>query len=173
MCIDLQWSNFILERMELPIWQRWFCIVGSPCIAEAINWSQPLHTVEKLLFWKFGVSVLKFCLCKVILRISSVIKRLQCLCCQPTIYHLFVDILPRYDLFWWLVPEKISFCLQCSWSKYRYFIWAKWSTAGRAVMVHSERSITLLLASFDVVLPSESKKPSWIDWTIKISPSTR
>ena len=53
MCIDLQWSNFILERMELPIWQRWFCIVGSPCIAEAINWSQPLHTVEKLLFWKF------------------------------------------------------------------------------------------------------------------------
>ena len=42
-----------------------------------------------------------------------------------------------------------------------------------AVMVHSARSIALLLASFDVALPSESKKPSWIDWTIEISPSKR
>ena len=29
------------------------------------------------------------------------------------------------------------------------------------------------IASFDVALPSESEKPSWIDWTIEISPSTR
>ena len=33
--------------------------------------------------------------------------------------------------------------------------------------------IALLLASFDVALPSEREKPSWIDWTIEISPSTR
>ena len=53
-----------------------------------------------------------------------------------------------------------------------YFIWAKWSTARRAVMVYSARSITLLLASFDVALTSEREKLSWIDWTIKISPCT-
>ena len=34
-------------------------------------------------------------------------------------------------------------------------------------MVHSARSIALLLASFDDALPS------WIDWTIKISPQGR
>ena len=56
MHIDLKWSDCNSERMELPIWQRWFCSVGSPCITEATNWSQPLHTVEKLLFWKFGGS---------------------------------------------------------------------------------------------------------------------
>ena len=148
MLIDSHWSNFNYERMELPIRQRWFCSVGSPCIAEAIHLSQPSHTVEKWLFCKFGVSA--FCLCKVILKTSSVTKRLQCLCCQPTIYRRFVDILPRYDLFWWLVPEKIAFCLQRSGTKYRCFIWAKRSTARRAVMVHSARRITLLLASFDV-----------------------
>ena len=157
--------------MELPIWQRWFCSVGSPCIAEAIHWSQPSHKVEKLLFWKSGVST--FFLCKVILKTSSVTKRLQRLCCQPTIYRLFVDILPRYDLFWWLVPEKIAFCLQRSGTKYRYFIWAKRSTARRAVMVHSAHSIARLLASFHVALPSEREKPSWIDWTIEISPCMR
>ena len=43
-------------------------------------------------------------------------------CCSPlagpTIYHRFVDILSRYALFWWLVPENIAFCLQCSWTKF-------------------------------------------------------
>ena len=58
------------------------------------------------------------------------------------------------------------------WDKYWYYIWAKWSTALRAVMVHSVRRIALLLASLCVALPShgELKKPSWIDWTIEISP---
>ena len=88
-------------------------------------------------------------------------------------YQLFVDTLSRYDLFWWLAPEKIAFCLQHSGTKYRYFIWAKRSTALCAVMVHSARSIALLLASFDVALPSEREKPSWIDWTIEIFPSMR
>ena len=40
-------------------------------------------------------------------------------------------------------------------------------------MVHSARRIALLLASFDVALPSEREKPSWIDWTIEIFPSMR
>ena len=60
-----------------------------------------------------------------------------------------------------LVPEKIAFCLQRSGTKYRCFIWAKRSTAQRAVMVHSARSIALLLAPFDVALPSEREKPSF------------
>ena len=98
---------------------------------------------------------------------------LQCPCWVPAIYHWCVDILSRYDLFWWLEPEKIAFCLQRSETKYRYFIWAKPSTALRAVMVHSACRIALLLASFDVALPSEREKPSWIDWTIEISPSMR
>ena len=58
----------------------------------------------------------------------------------------------------WLVTEKFGIGLQRSGTKYRYFIWAKRSTALRAVMVHSVRSITLLLASFDIALPSESEK---------------
>ena len=124
MHIDLKWSNLISERMEMPIWQRWFCSVGSPCIAEAIHWSQHSHKVEKFLPWIFGVRAFWFC--KVILKTSSVTKRLKCLCCKPTIYCRFVDILPRYDLFWWLVP-------------------AKRSAAWRAVMVHSARSIACLV----------------------------
>ena len=37
----------------------------------------------------------------------------------------------------------------------------------------SARRILLLLASFNVALPSERENPSWIDWTIEISPSIR
>ena len=44
---------------------------------------------------------------------------------------------------------------------------------GERWLTTSARSIALLLASFDVVLPSEREKPSWIDWRIEISPSTR
>ena len=92
---------------------------------------------------------------------------------SPVCRYVIIIIWSRYDLFWLLVPEKIAFCLQRSGTKYRYFIWAKRSTARRAVMVHSARRIALLLASFDVALPSERKKPSWIDWTIENSPCTR
>ena len=98
---------------------------------------------------------------------------LQFPCWKPTRYHRFVDILSRFNLFGWLVSEKIAICLQRPGTKYRCFIWAKRSTARRAVMVHSARSIALLLASFDVALPSERKKSSWIDWTIEVSPCTR
>ena len=89
MRIDLKWSKFNSERMELLIWQRWFCHVNSLCIAEAIHWSQPSHsrTIDILKIWS---QCLLF-----VLETSSVTKRLQCLCCQPTIYHRFVDILMR------------------------------------------------------------------------------
>ena len=63
--------------------------------------------------------------------------------------------------------------LQSSETKHWCFILAKRSTAQRAVKAQSARRVALLLATFDVVLPSEREKPSWIDWTIKIFPSTR
>ena len=151
--------------------QLWFCSVISTCIFEAILWSHPSHRAETELLWNFGVSTCS--ICKVILKFSSVTLRLQCPCWKPTTYHRFVDILSRYALLWWLVPEKIAFCLQHSGTKYRYFIWAKRSTAYCAAMVHSARCIALLLAPFDFTLPSEREKPSRIDWKIEISPHTR
>ena len=98
---------------------------------------------------------------------------------QYIIYHLFVDILSRHDLFWWPVPEKIAICLQevaAFWDKISMFHLGQkehCSAHVDLVMVHSAHSIVLLLASFDVVLPREREKPSWIDWTIEISPSAR
>ena len=138
----------------------WFCSVTSPCITETMSWSHPSHRAEIELLWNFGVRLSTCSICKVILNFSSVSLQLQFPCWKPTVYHRFVDTLSRYDLFWWLVPEKIAFSLQRSGTKYRCFIWAKRS--------HSARSIALLLASCDVVLPSEREKPSWIDWTIEI-----
>ena len=79
--------------------------------------------------------------------------------------NIFVNILSRYDL-------------ACTW-KNRVLgqnIAISFGSNGAplgAMMVHSARHIVLLLASFDVALPSERKNPSWIDWTIKISPSMR
>ena len=163
-------SQSILAKCHCQFLQRWFFSVTSPCIFEAIHWYHPLHRAETELLWNFGVSIC--CIGKDILKFSSVTLLLQCPCWKPTIYHRFVDILSRYALFWWLVPEKIAFCLQRSETKYRYFIWAKRSTARRAAIVHSERHFALILASFDVALPSESEKPSWIEWKIEISPST-
>ena len=156
--------------MEWPILQRWFCSVRRPCINAAMHWSHPSHRAETGLL----VTVKFYCAstCKVILKLSFVTERLQCPWCKPTISHRFIDILSRYDLFWWLLLEKIAFCSQHSRTKYRYFIWAKQSIARRAVMVHSARSIAPLLALFDVALTSLREKPSWIDWTIEIFPLT-
>ena len=83
--------------------QLWFCSVRSPCITEAIHWSHPLHRAETDLLWKFGVSTCRSG--KIILKFSSV-TLLQCPCWKLTIYHVFVNILSRYALFWWLV----AFC---------------------------------------------------------------
>ena len=97
---------------------------------------------ERELVQNFGVSTCR--ICNGILKFSSGCSA-ECLCWKPV-------------KFWWLVPEKIAFCLQRSGTKYWYFIWAKC-----AVMVRSALRITLLLASFDVALPSEREKSSWID----------
>ena len=159
----------ILAKCDGRFLQRCFCSVTSPCIFEEIHWSHPSHRSKTELLWNFGVSIRS--IGEDILKFSSVTLLQQCPCWKPTTYHRFVDILSRYALLWWLVPEKIAFCLQHSGTKYRYFIWAKRSTTRRAAMVHSARRSALLLASFDVALPSERKEPSWIDWKIEISPS--
>ena len=125
---------------------------------------------ERELRWKFGVS--NCSTCKVILKFSSVTQLLLCPCWKQTIYRRFVHTLSRNEMFWWLISEKIASCLQHSETKYRYFIWAKRKTALRAAMVYSACSIALVLASFNVTLPSERENPSWIDCTIEISSST-
>ena len=80
MLVDLKWSNFNFSysgKMELPIWHRQFCSVGSPYIAEVIHWSHPSHRVEKWLSLKFGVDA--FFMCRVILKISQLLS-----CCSAS-----------------------------------------------------------------------------------------
>ena len=45
--------------------------------------------------------------------------------------------------------------------------------AANGALLSASCHIALLLASFDAVLPTKREKPSWTDWTIEISPSTR
>ena len=148
--------------MELPIWQRWFCSVGSPCIAEAIHWSQPSDRIEKWLkIWSW---------CR--LDLQKYHPSLIC-CSARAAYRQYITGLSIYyrDMTCFDgLYLKHRVCFQRCMTKYWYFTWDKRSTARRAVMVHSTRRIALILASFKVALPSKSKKPSWIDWTIKISP---
>ena len=101
-------------------------------------------------------------ICNVILKFSSVTERLQCPCCKPShltdnispVCRYIIEICPVLMACASIVHEKIAFCLQRSGTKYRYFIWAKRSTARHPAMVRSARSIALILASFDVSLPS-------------------
>ena len=156
--------------MEWLILQLWFCSVGSPpaslqlCIEVIIHIELKQGYCEILSpNLQFLQSYLEIFIC----HLASAVPLLESDNISPVCRYIM-----RYDLFWWLVPEKIGFCLQYSRTKYQYFIWAKRSIARRAVMVHSARRIALLLATFEVALPSEREKPRWIDWTIEIFPST-
>ena len=66
---------------------------------------------------------LKQCYCEILESLQAVFAKLSwnfhlsLSCCSVFAGNRqyitgFVDILSRYDLFWWLVPEKIAFCLQ-------------------------------------------------------------
>ena len=71
----LSWSNFNFSdsgKMEVLIWPRWFCSVGSSCIIETVYWSHPWHRVVKWIFWKFEVCA--FMICKVILKFSPSLR---------------------------------------------------------------------------------------------------
>ena len=95
------------------------------------------------------------------LEISAVTKLLLCQCWKPTICHWFVHILLRY---------VITVMIACNWEKSVLLaaFWDKILMFRESVTVRSACSITLLLAWFDVALPSEREKQSWIKWTIKI-----
>ena len=96
-----------------------------------LHWSHPSQRTETELLWNFGVCATVFAKLSWNFHLSL---RLQCPCWKPTIYHRFFDILWRYDLFWWLIPGKIAFSLQCSGTKYLYFICAKWCRQHRALL---------------------------------------
>ena len=161
----------ILAKCNGRFLQLLFCSVRS---------SEPLHHWRYVLksvftyswnrvtvkFWSHWVSSCSICKLFMTLKFSSVTKRLHCPCRKPTKYHKFVDIFSKYDLLWGLVPEKNCILLAAFLDKIPL------STAWHAMMVYSVRSIVLLLASFDVALPSKREKLSWIAWIIKVSPST-
>ena len=137
-----------------------------------MHWSHPWYWADTVKFWSQYLQYLQSYLKIFISHLASAV---------PLLETNNISLVCRYIIeIWhvlWIVPEKIAFLLQRSGTKNRYFIWAKRSTPWRAVMVHSARSIALLFALFDVAqqlaLPSECKKPTWMDWTIKISPYTR
>ena len=72
-----------------------------------------------------------------------------------------------------LPTNNISACSLAFWDKISKFHLGQTENSSARCDGHSVRSIALSFASFYVGLPSEGKKPSWIDWTIEISPSTR
>ena len=78
-------------------------------------------------------------------------------------------MLSRYDLLWWIVPEKsrsvwsvLDQNIDISFGQNGAPLGALWWSTQRAV---------LLLASFDVALLSKRENPSWINWIIETSSS--
>ena len=155
-------NNFTKSgKMELPILQRWFCSVRSPCVTEAMHWSHRSHRAAEFL-WNFGVSTCS--ICKFILNhLVAAVPLVETNNISPVCPYI-VEIWPVLIACTW----KIRVLLAAFWDNcpttYRHYIWAKRSS----VMVHCARSIALLLASFDVALPSDREEPSWIDWTSSI-----
>ena len=155
------WENGIANLTEMILQ------CGQPCISEAIHWSQPSHTVEKLLFWKLRSQCL--------LSVKSYLEKLDlslCCCSACAANRQYITCLPIYF--------RDLTCFDGLYLKNRVLgqnIDSKFhlgQTKHHSVLSDCplcSPHITLLLASFDVVLPSESKKPSWINWTIEISPS--
>ena len=115
---ELNWNFLDPGKMLWLIWQRWFCSVSSPCSNEEMSLSHPLHRAETefKLLRNLGVCTCSIWKAFLLVKILSVSLWLQCQCpCwKLTIYHRFVYLWSRYALFWWLVPEKIAFCLQAS-----------------------------------------------------------
>ena len=120
----------ILAKCNGQFLQLWICSVRSSCITEVMCWSHPWHRAERVTV-KFWSQCLQYLQRYLEIFSSHLAAAVQCPCWKLTIYHWFVDTLSKYDLFWWLVPEKIAICLQRSWTKCRYFIWAKRSSEHR------------------------------------------
>ena len=122
--------------------------------------------IAALKFWSLSWCLLYL---QSYLEISFVTKRLQCPCWKPTICHWFVDV-----VIW---PVMIA----CNWENcvlgQNTHHWFRPNgvpmmypiTYGDGLRCAPNRA---LICFFDIALPSERKKPSWIAWTIEISPST-
>ena len=137
---------------------------------------QPLHCWSDTLKSAFAhsrkIAILKIW-SQLLLFVQSYFEKFLChqAAAVPVLPTNNISLVCRYITEIWPVSMactwKICVLLAEFWGKimpkYRYFIWAKRSTALCTVMIHSACSIVLLLASFDVLLPSESKKQSWID----------
>ena len=66
-------GNWILAKCNCWFLQMWFCNVTSPCMTEAMHWSQCWHKTETELLWNFGNFGVSTCsICKIILKFSSV-----------------------------------------------------------------------------------------------------
>ena len=86
--------------------QRWFFSVRSPCITGTKHWSHPLQRAETELLWNFGVKYLQHLQSYLEIFIYHLAAAVPLLDSGNRQYHWFVNILLRYDLFWWLVSVK-------------------------------------------------------------------
>ena len=151
--VDLKRSNFDFsdsEKMELPIWQRWFCSVSSPCpcIAEELHWIHPSHRVEKWLFWLFGV-------CAFFKLSWNFLRHLAD--AEPVLQTNNISPVCRYVIEIWPVMIACNWencvLLGAFWDKISSFHLGQTEHRSALGEVHLTRRIALLLASFDVALP--------------------
>ena len=112
--VELNWSNFYFHRFwqkvkanfcscDFAVWE----VAASLICTEVIlhielkqSYSETLESVPAVfakLSWK----------CHLFLSCCSAHAGKQW---KPTIFHWFIYMLLRHDLFWWLVPERITFC---------------------------------------------------------------
>ena len=173
-----KWSNFNFSDSGTS--QTWFCSVSSPCInrqsIEGIL-SSCIELKRSYCENLKSLPALSCSICKVILKFSSVRLSLSGCSALPG-YRQFITGLSIYhrDMTYYLEGlflKKLRSACSCNaafWDKIFIFHLGQRSPALRTVMIHSVRSIALLLASFDIALPIEREKPSWITRTIRIPP---
>ena len=157
----------VILQWEAPALQRQ-CIEVILCIELKQSCCENLESVLSVfakLSWNYLPSLggCRLVTCSVLAGIRQYITSLS----------IYFRDMPSFDGLY--LKNCLQQTLAAFWDKYWCFIWAKQSTAWGALMqldgplcapqwVHIE----LLLASFDVELPSEREKLSWIDWTIEI-----
>ena len=72
MRVDLKWSNFNSERMELLIWQRWFCSVGTG--QPLLCWSNTLKSA----FSHSRIIIILKIWCQCLLFVQSYLENFLC-----------------------------------------------------------------------------------------------
>ena len=158
--IDLILISQILAKCNGRFLQRWFCSLRSSCITEAMHWSHPLHRAETELvtqYLQYLQSYLELFIC----HLTAAVPLLKIDNISPVC---------RYVIETWAVlmacTWKNSILLAAFWDKISIFHLGQMEhclVRGYGPLCAQHRS---LLASFDVALPSEREKLSWIDWMI-------